>query len=154
VQEAADLRRDAAHGPVAGGRETILLVEDEVQVRQVALAILRQLGYHVLEADTPEQALEHGTRFRGRIDLLLTDVVMPRLSGRQVADRIAILRPGIAVLFMSGYTDDAMLHHGVIDSGMAFVQKPLTPTALARKVRDVLDRRGGASAGRADVDQE
>ena len=142
VESVAEVARDAAPVPASGGDETILLVEDETQVRQVAMAILQQLGYHVLEAETPEQALEHCARFRGRIDLLLTDVVMPRLSGRQVADRISILRPGVAVLYMSGYTDDAMLHHGVIESGAAFVQKPLTPTALARKVRDVIDRRG------------
>ena len=144
VDAESDAAWQVSPGPVVGGHETILLVEDEAQVRQVALAILRQLGYHVLEADSPEQALEHCARFRGGIDLLLTDVVMPRLSGRQVADRVTAARPGIAVLFMSGYTDEAVLHHGVIESGAAFVQKPLTPTTLARKVRDVLDQRPSA----------
>ena len=141
VAGAVDPSRDVSHLPVVGGHETILLIEDEDQVRNVAMAILRQLGYRVLDASTPERALALCVEYKGQIDLLLTDVVMPRLSGREVADRVSILRPGLPVLFMSGYTDDAVLQHGVLDAGMAFVQKPLTPTVLARKVREVLDRR-------------
>ena len=143
VKATVDPSRDTSLLPVVGGHETILLVEDEDQVRNVAMTILKQLGYRVLEAATPEQALALCVDHKGRIDLLLTDVVMPRLSGREVADRVSILRPDLAVLFMSGYTDDAMLQHGVLDEGMAFVQKPLTPAVLARKVREVLDRRTG-----------
>ena len=143
VAEAVAPSRDVSQLPVVGGHETILLVEDEEQVRNVAMTILKQLGYRVLEASTPEQALSLCVDHKDKIDLLLTDVVMPRLSGREVADRVSILRPDLAVLFMSGYTDDAMLQHGVLDEGMAFVQKPLTPAVLARKVREVLDRRAG-----------
>jgi len=146
IARPADPRPAGAVRPPTGGRETILLVEDEDQVRKVALTILRQLGYHVLEAATPAEALSHCVGHKGRIDMLLTDVVMPRMSGREVADRVAILRPGLVVLYMSGYTDDAVLHHGVLDADMAFVQKPLTPALLGRKVRDVLDQRSSAGA--------
>ncbi len=124
---------------LAQGGETILLVEDEDQVRTVASSILRRAGYQVLEARTPAEGLRVTREHPGRIDLLLTDVVMPTMNGRQVAEQALAVRPGIKVVFMSGYTDDVVLHHGVVDEGVAFIQKPLTPDAVTRKVRQTLD---------------
>jgi PAS domain S-box-containing protein len=121
------------------GSETILLVEDEDLVRALTLRVLRQLGYTILSAARGEDALRLGTEHAGTIHLLLTDVVMPQMSGREVAERLLPLRPGMKVLYLSGYTDDAMVQHGVRESGMAFLAKPFTPAVLARKVREVLD---------------
>jgi two-component system, cell cycle sensor histidine kinase and response regulator CckA len=122
-----------------GGSETILLVEDEPLVRAVAGTILRKRGYDVLEAEGAIDALLQVEHHPGPIHLLLTDVVMPRMSGRQLAERMHTLRPGVKVLYMSGYTDDAVMRHGILDATLRFIQKPLTPDALAQKVRDVLD---------------
>jgi CheY-like chemotaxis protein len=121
------------------GTETILLVEDEDQIRAVARNILASAGYRVLEARAPLEALSISEQHTDGIDLLLTDVVMPGMNGRLVAERVRAMRPGIRILFMSGYTDDTILHHGILEMGVAFIQKPLTPDALTRKVRQVLD---------------
>jgi two-component system cell cycle sensor histidine kinase/response regulator CckA len=121
------------------GTETILLVEDEDQVRAVALDILRRHGYRVLEASGGEAALAICERADEHIDLVVTDVVMPKMSGPETVKRIHQLRPGLKVLFMSGYTDDSIVRHGVLDAEIAYLQKPLTPTTLTAKVREVLD---------------
>jgi PAS domain S-box-containing protein len=125
------------------GSETILLVEDEDVVRGLARQILEQAGYHVLDAPGGDEAIRLCRELRGPIDLLLTDVVMPETSGREVAECLTKLRPATRVLYMSGYTDDAIVHHGVLDSDVEFIQKPFTPIALAQKVREVLDLKRG-----------
>ena len=108
-------------------------------MRAVARQILERAGYTVLEAPSAPAALELAASRAGPIHLLVTDVVMPELSGKQVADRFKLLRPAARVLYMSGYTDDAIVRHGVLEPGLAYLQKPFTPEALARKVREVLD---------------
>ena len=122
-----------------GGSETVLLVEDEEAVRTLAQKVLRARGYTVLEAGTGHEALAFRERHKGPIDLLLTDVIMPGMNGRELAEELAPSYRGIRVLYMSGYTDDAVLRHGVLEEGTAYIQKPFTPDALAQRVRDVLD---------------
>src|SRR5438093_933255 len=121
------------------GTETVLLVEDAAPVRSLARKGLESYGYQVLEAADGPAALELSARHPRGIDILVTDVVMPGMSGRELAERLAPARPGMRVLYTSGYTDDAMVHQGVLRSGVAFLQKPFVPETLARKVREVLD---------------
>jgi PAS domain S-box-containing protein len=131
-----------------GRGETILLVEDAQRVRAVVREILEMSGYVVLEARHGAEALELSNQHPGVIHLLVTDVVMPQMSGRELAQRLATLRPELKVLYMSGYTDDAIVRHGVLAAGIAFLAKPFTPDALALKVREVLDGvSDGAAAG-------
>jgi two-component system, cell cycle sensor histidine kinase and response regulator CckA len=108
-------------------------------VRAVVREILEMNGYHVLEARHGAEAIEISERHRGPIHLMVTDVVMPQMSGRELAQRLVPVRPDMRVLYMSGYTDDAIVRHGVLGAGMAFLSKPFTPDALAVKVREVLD---------------
>jgi CheY-like chemotaxis protein len=131
----------AATVPVASarGEETILLVEDEMGVRQLVEETLRRAGYTVLAAG-PQDVLAVGEWHRGPIHLLLTDVVMPGLSGRDLSDRLVRLRPGTRVLYMSSYTGDALGQHGVLDDHAHLLAKPFLPRELLRKVREVLDR--------------
>jgi PAS domain S-box-containing protein len=121
-----------------GGTETILLAEDASGVRAVAQEILKRLGYTVLVAHDGHSALQLARARTEPIHLLITDVIMPEMSGRQLADRLKEQRPGLKVLFVSGYTDDAIVRHGMLEPGIAFLQKPFTPQTLARKVREVL----------------
>ena len=122
-----------------GGTETVLVVEDAASVRMVTRQVLERVGYVVLEAPNGETALRLAAKHHGPIQLLLTDVVMPGLSGRQLAEQLAKLRPDMKVLYTSGYADHAIVHHGILDSGIAYLQKPFTPEALGRRVRQVLD---------------
>jgi CheY-like chemotaxis protein len=121
------------------GTETILLVEDEDMVRQLARYALLENGYHVLEAQNGREAIDICEHYNGSIDLLLTDVVMPgKLSGRNLAEQLEAQYPHMKVLYMSGYTEDTIVRHGIIEANLAFLQKPFSPVTLTRKVREVL----------------
>jgi two-component system, cell cycle sensor histidine kinase and response regulator CckA len=126
---------------VPRGTETVLVVEDEPAVRSVAVRSLREVGYVTLEAAGGDEALEVAAGHAGPIHLLLTDVVMPRMSGKSLADQIKASRPDIKILFMSGYAESGIVHQGVLDDGIRFLQKPFTGEALAIKTREVLDGR-------------
>ena len=119
----------------------MLLVEDEDAVRSLASRILRKRGYQVLEARDGFDAVRLSDAYNGVIHVLLTDVVMPRMGGRELVERLRPIRPAMRVLYMSGYTDDALVHHGVVTgSGAWFLEKPFTPNGLAEKLREVIVR--------------
>jgi two-component system cell cycle sensor histidine kinase/response regulator CckA len=128
-----------------GGTETILLVEDEEAVRSMVSKVLQNKGYTVLEASHGNDALEVCDKFEGSIHIMVTDVIMPQMSGRELAERLAPMRPEMRVLYMSGYPDNTIVQHGVLEPGTAFLQKPFTINALELKVREILDssRPGG-----------
>ncbi len=122
-------------------RAVILVTEDDPQLRGMVSTTLSRAGYEVLTAGDPLEALQTAQMHNGRIDLLLTDVVMPRMNGKQLADELLLRRPETAVLFMSGYTEDTIVHHGVLDDGVDFIAKPLTPGQLLVAIQEVLARR-------------
>ena len=130
----------SVHRGTLRGSETVLLVEDQDEVRIVARDILRRYGYHVLEARHAGEALLISERHLRTIHLLLTDVVMPEMNGRELAGRLLGARPELRVLYMSGYTEHAIVHHAILDSDVEYMQKPIVPEALARRVREVLDK--------------
>ena len=141
VDEAVDRTATAAAPTLGRGSETILLVEDDDEVRALTRETLDGHGYAVIPAGDPVEALRLAGSHSGPIHLLVTDVVLPQLSGRGLAERLAPEHRDLRVLYMSGYTDDAIVRHGMLEEGTAFLQKPFTPHTLLRKVREVLDRR-------------
>jgi len=138
-EEASEFTLPASPQSMPKGQETVLLVEDDPNVRDVALRVLRRLGYQVLDFTDPEEALTVARSYAGEIHLLLTDVVMPRMNGRQLAEELRNLRPKMHVLYTSGYTANVIVHHGVLDSGIHFIGKPYAAQSLATKVREILD---------------
>jgi len=140
VEESDDKRQETS---VARGTETVLVVEDEEEVRRLVRAVLEPQGYKVLVAGWPEEAIELCREYQGQVELLLTDVVMPQMGGRELAQVTGWIRPDMKVLFMSGYTDDAMLGRSLSEPGVDFLRKPFTPAELTRKIRQVLDRDDG-----------
>ena len=121
------------------GSETILIVDDNASIRQLIVETLKPLGYNCLEAASGEDAISVIRKYSGKIHLLLTDVVMPGMSGRELAEKIRKERPDVKVIFMSGYTEDIIAHHGVLEKGINYISKPITPVTLTKKIRIVLD---------------
>lgn len=139
VAIAAESDNSSSRRPLRGQGETILLAEDEVMVREPARRLLTRNGYRVLAAASGEQALEILRAHPAPVDLLLTDVIMPGKSGKDLADEVAVLSPATEVVFMSGYSEDVIAHQGVLDPGLTFMQKPFSAAALLRTVRRALD---------------
>jgi CheY-like chemotaxis protein len=139
VPKTGQLRTESPAAPAVGGDETILLVEDEPTTRDIARLILEKWGYRVLAAATPGEAVRVAKAHAGKIHLLLTDVVMPEMNGRDLAETIVPFYPEIRILFMSGYTGNVVAHQGVLDAGVHFIQKPFSMRGLAAKVREALD---------------
>jgi CheY-like chemotaxis protein len=140
----ADAAEDSVAGeadtPKAVSGETILVVEDEQAVRELTVGMLQRMGYKILTAATGAEAVKASKAHSDPIALLLTDVVMPGMSGRQLADSLVAARPAMKVLYLSGYTEDTVVHHGVLDPGVDFLPKPFNREALAKKIREVLAR--------------
>jgi DNA-binding response OmpR family regulator len=138
VQGAVEKHPAPAPDSSSGGTETILLVEDEESVRQLVRDTLSARGYRVLEAESGEAGLDVAAKHLGKIHLLISDVIMPGISGRELVKKLAEGRPETKVLYLSGYTEDAIVSDGSIESGTAFLQKPFSLQSLSRKVREVL----------------
>jgi len=139
-EEASPSEKDERPQDMRGGSETVLVVEDEDIVRNLCVQILERLGYKVLQARNGAEAIALAHAYADRIDLLMTDVVMPGMNGAEMARQLVLHHPERKVLFTSGYTDDAIVRHGILKEGVSFIGKPYTPSALAKKVRGVLDR--------------
>jgi two-component system cell cycle sensor histidine kinase/response regulator CckA len=135
-----EIREKRVEEELPYGSETVLVVEDEEELRKLAVQILQKQGYKVLEAPQGDEALLISQKYKGPIHLLITDVVMPGMSGRDLSERLTPLRPEIKTLYMSGHTNSAIIHHGVLEPGVNLLQKPFTPEALVRKVHGVLDK--------------
>jgi CheY-like chemotaxis protein len=135
-----ELKEKLAKEELPRGNETILIVEDEEDVLKLAGRILSRQGYHILEASGGEEALRICKKRKEPFHLLLTDVVMPQMSGRQLEEQLSRVCQDFKVLYMSGYTDNAIVHHGILEKGLSFLQKPFTLEGLLRKVREVLDK--------------
>ncbi len=146
-QPAQTLGLDKRPGSVQLGNETILLVEDDPQLRQLTSSVLTHCGYKVLAAGSPHEGLEICKANHRNIRLLVTDVVMPGMNGRQLAEQILEISPKTRVLYISGYTANAIVHYGVLDEGIWFLSKPFTLSALVSKVREVLDANPNAPQG-------
>jgi two-component system cell cycle sensor histidine kinase/response regulator CckA len=148
-----EVRTRQAAKDIARGGETVLIVEDEMEVRRLAVRILERQGYKVLEASHGDDALQVCKEYEGQIPLLVTDVVLPGMSGRKLAERLRSLHPRMKVLYMSGYTDKAIVHNGELEEGMNFIQKPFSMENLARNVRDVLNQQEGGTGRRRRKDE-
>jgi two-component system cell cycle sensor histidine kinase/response regulator CckA len=139
VEDHSEDASAAVAGPVRGS-ETVLVIEDEQAVRHLACRILTSYGYKVLEAAGGPEALVLSEQYTGSIDIVLTDVVMPKMNGFELAERMKLRSPDTKVLFMSGYADNAIKRQGRLEPGMQFIQKPFTPAALAQKMREALGK--------------
>ncbi len=140
VDAPAEAWSSPAQGEVRGGTETVLLVEDDAAVRAPAQRMLQHLGYTVHACGSGQEALASAAALPGKVNLLVTDVVMPHMNGRELAERLSAVRPGMRVLFTSGYTHNVIAHHAILERGIEFLPKPYSLESLARQVRDVLDR--------------
>jgi two-component system cell cycle sensor histidine kinase/response regulator CckA len=139
VEAAAEKPAEMREPTIAAGTETVLLVEDEATLRMLVSEVLQDCGYTILEAQDGMEALRVSEEYQGPIDVLMTDVVMPNMGGRELAERISARRPDTKMIFLSGYTDDAVVRHGVLSADVAFLQKPFSSDALRQKIRTVLD---------------
>jgi CheY-like chemotaxis protein len=138
--EDAAMQVEVQPEPLQGGTETVLMVEDEAPILETGKAMLERLGYKVLAADTPDEAIRLAGEGQGAIHLLFTDVVMPGMNGKELEGRIKAIHPSLKCLYMSGYTANAIAHHGVLDEGVHFIHKPFTMKELAARVREALGK--------------
>jgi hypothetical protein len=147
IDQAALVEAESPNKGVKRGSETVLLVEDDEMVRHLVRESLVRVGYKVLDTSDPLEARRIAEKYRGTIHLLITDVVMPKVSGRELAEELATRRRTMKVLYMSGYTDNAIVNTGILHKEVSFLQKPFTPAALTEKVRQVLDNGTSRGAG-------